>query len=72
MHVNTVLPLACVTFLMDEALLSISPTGRGQLVEMFITLESNGIFESNFAYVFNVVQPLVCNTVTRLLGESKL
>ena len=41
-------------FLMDEALLSISPAGRGrdQLVKMLITLEPNGtyIFGSNFAY----------------------
>ena len=35
MHVNIVYP----PFLMDEALLSISPAGRGQLVKMLITLE---------------------------------
>ena len=45
MHVKIVLPLICVTaFLMDEALLSISPAGRGELVKMLITLEPHGIF----------------------------
>ena len=37
---------------MDEALLSISPAGSGQLVKILITLESHGIFRSNFAYLF--------------------
>ena len=36
---------------MDEALLSISPIGRGQLVKMLITFELHGIFSSNYAYV---------------------
>ena len=31
-------------FLMVEALLSISPAGRGQLVKMPITLEQHGIY----------------------------
>ena len=53
MHVNIVQPLACVTaLLMDEALLSISPVGHGQLVKMLITLELHGVFRSNFAYLF--------------------
>ena len=34
---------------MDEALLCISQAGRGQLVNVLITLEQNGIFGSNFA-----------------------
>ena len=33
----------------DKALLSISLTIRGQLVEMLIVLESHGIFSLNFA-----------------------
>ena len=41
-------------FLMDKALLSISPAGRGELVKIPITLEPQGIFGSNFAY-FNIV-----------------
>ena len=40
--------------LMNEALLSISPAGRGELVKMPITLEPQGIFGPNFAY-FNIV-----------------
>ena len=39
-------------FLMDEGLLSIVSAGFGQLVKMLITLESHGIFVSNFAYFF--------------------
>ena len=39
---------------MDEALLSISPAGRGQLVKMLTTLEPHSIFGSNFAYAFNL------------------
>ena len=38
----------------DEDLPSISPTGRGQLVKMLITLESYGIFGSKFAYLYNL------------------
>ena len=41
-------------FLMEEALLSISPAGRGQLVKMLISLEPHSIFGSNFAYAFNL------------------
>ena len=37
---------------MDEALLSITPAGCGQLVNLIITLEQNGIFGSNFSYLF--------------------
>ena len=38
---------------MDKALLSISPACCGQLVEMLITLEPRGIFESNLhTYLF--------------------
>ena len=52
MHVKIVYPLACVTaFLIYEALLSISPAGRSQLVKMLITLVPHDIFRSNFAYL---------------------
>ena len=34
----------------DEALPSISPAGRGQLVKMLITHESHGIFLKYFAF----------------------
>ena len=54
MHVNIVLPLASVTaFLMDEAFLSISPAGRGQLLKMLIALEQHGIFLHTL--LFNIV-----------------
>ena len=36
----------------NEALLSISSTGCGQLLKMPITLEPHGIFRSNFAYLY--------------------
>ena len=55
MHVNIVKQPACVkTFLMDEALLSISPAGRGQLVKIIITLEPHCIFETNFACLYTL------------------
>ena len=38
------------SFFIDEALLSISPAVRGQLVKILITLEPHGIFGSYFAY----------------------
>ena len=68
MHVNSVQPFVCVTlFLLDEGLRSISSVVQGQLVKMLITLETHGIFGSNFAYLCsNIVQPLVCKTVTML------
>ena len=57
---------------MDVALLSISPASHGQLVKMRITIELHGIFGSNCIRVYlNTVQPLVCATVTRLLGKIK-
>ena len=31
-------------YLIDDAMLSISPAGRGQLVKLLITLEPHGIF----------------------------
>ena len=37
-------------FLIDEALLSISPAGRGQFLKMLITFEP-GIFGLHFAYL---------------------
>ena len=40
-----------ILFMLDEALLSISPVGCGQLVKMLITLEPHGIFAS-FAFLF--------------------
>ena len=56
--------------LMYVALLSISPASHGQLIKMLITLEPHGIFVSNCIRVYlNIVQPLVCKTVTRLLGK---
>ena len=59
-------------FMMDVALLSISPTGRGQLMEMLITLEPHGVFGSNCILVYlKIFQPPVCKTVTSLLGDSK-
>ena len=75
MHVDIVLPLACITaFSMDEALLSISLVSRGQLVKILITLESHGIFESHCAYLFILslsnVQPRVYKTVNRLCRAS--
>ena len=39
---------------MDEALLSISLAGRGQLVKMLTTLEPHSILGSNIAYTFNL------------------
>ena len=36
----------------DEALLHISPAGHGQAVKMLITLETHGLFGSNFAYLY--------------------
>ena len=44
----------------------------GSRVKVVITLESHGIFGSNGTLIyFNISQTLVCQTVTRLLGESK-
>ena len=39
---------------MDEALLSISPAGRVQLVKIIIILEPHGllVFELNFSYLY--------------------
>ena len=37
---------------MDEALLSISPVGCGQLVKTLIATEPHGILRSNLAYIF--------------------
>ena len=39
----------------DEALLSISLAGYGQLVKILIALEPHGIFSLNFAY-FNILR----------------
>ena len=55
---------------MDEDLLSISPDSRGQFVKILITLAPQGLFGSNCILIyFNIGQPLVYKTVTRLLGE---
>ena len=43
----------------DEAFLSISQAGHGQLVKMLITLEPHGIFSLNFAYLYIVRLSLV-------------
>ena len=52
----------------DEASPSIILAGLAILVKMLITLEPCGSFCSKFLYFiyFNIVQPLVCKTVTRL------
>ena len=42
---------ALQSFLMDEAWMSISPFGSGQLVKMLIIIEPHGTFGSNFAYL---------------------
>ena len=36
----------------DEALLSISLAGHGQLVKMLITIEPHGMFTLKFAYLY--------------------
>ena len=57
----------------DEASPSIIFAGQALLMKMLITLELRGIFCSNFLYIllhFNIVQPLVCETVTRLYRAS--
>ena len=57
-------------FLRDVALLSIRPAGRGQLVNMIITLEPHTMFGSNRMLVYlNIVQQLICKAVMRLLIE---
>ena len=38
----------------DEALLSVSLAGHGQLVKMLITLDPHGIFSSNIKVVFGI------------------
>ena len=50
-------------FAIDEALLSISQAGGGKLVNMFITLESHGIFGLKIGILiyFNISKLLVCN-----------
>ena len=53
---------------MDEALLSISPIDRGQLVKILITIEPLGIFGANFASYLFYNCP---GTRERLLGEFK-
>ena len=57
------------SLLMDDALLSISPTGRDQLVKMIITLQPHCIFGSNYAYFYlfylcPATSAWVCKTVT--------
>ena len=56
----------------NEALPSIILASRALLVKMVITLEPHGKFGSNFVYycIFNIVQPLVCESVTRLYQAS--
>ena len=65
--------MTCVTaFLVDEALLSISPADHGQLGKMLVSLEPHGIFGSNCILNYiKSVQPLECKTVAWLLGEFK-
>ena len=52
----------------DEASQSVILAGLALLVKMLITLELCGSFGSKFSLrmYFNIVQPLVCKTVTRL------
>ena len=72
MHVNIVERLASVTFFKTKALLSLSLACRDQVVKMLITLTPHGIFGSNCILIyFNIDQPLVCEMVTRLMGEFK-
>ena len=56
----------------DEASPNIILAGRALLVKMRITFELHGIFASHFFILlyFNIVQPLVCETVTRLHRAS--
>ena len=71
--------MLCVTtgrqnspFLMDVAVLSIGRACHGQLVRMLITNEPHGssvCLEQIAYFFFNMVQPLICKAVTRLLGE---
>ena len=64
------LTTACNTaFLMDEALLSISPVGRGQLVKMLIALEPHILL---IHHVLSLSRLWYCKTVTRLPGASVL
>ena len=57
MHVNIVVPLACVTFfLIDSTLLSVSPVGRGILVKIVKSLKLQGIFSTDMKSIhFNIV-----------------
>ena len=73
-------PLACIRtffhgrgFAEHQSSQSLSVSGSvSWLVKMLITLELRGIFGSNCIRVYlNTVQPLVCTTVTRLLGKFK-
>ena len=51
----------------DEASPSIVLAGLALLVKMLITFVPHGIFCSNIVLMyFNIAQPLVCKTVTRL------
>ena len=52
----------------DEASPSINLAGQALLVKMRKTLGPHGIFLIKFCLVnyFNIFQPLVCKTVTRL------
>ena len=52
MDVSIVKTLTCVTYLMDEALLSTSLSGRGQLVKILITRVLLGIFGSNCLLIY--------------------
>ena len=58
----------------DEASPSIILAGLALLMKMRITLERRGIFLLKFCILlfFNTVQPLVCETVTRLHRASIL
>ena len=64
----------CLTkaLLVDEDVLSTSIACRGKLVKMLITLDStmNNIVyldqTLHYTYLYNIVQSLVCKTVTRL------
>ena len=61
-HVYVCQYSAYQSFSMDEALLSINPNGRRQLVKMLITL----LIKFCILIYFNIVQPLIRKTVTRL------
>ena len=62
---------ACLPCLREGALLSIHSTGRRQIEKMLITGRPHGCGSNFQTYLFNNIQSLVCDTLTRLLGEFR-